>query len=379
MLKTREDFEREDDLVLAPYATRDRDSGGRLKDSGEEDGTRSAYQQDSDRITWCHSYNRTMGKTQVLNDEGRNDHDKTRMPHETQVFKISRSIARRLGLNQWLCEAIAFGHDLGHTPFGHAGEKALNEVLIEKGHKEGFEHNRHSLYVVDELEDLDLTNATREGMMKHKSVHDQFGVNFEHSPHLEAQVVNKADEIAYVSHDLADGIRREFLNPEELKKLRLWKIAAEAVREHNPGLEENNPQYIKECVSQLIGFLIDDICITSNQKITEHNINSVEDVRKFNGDLIVFSDETADMMKEMSGYLMSNYYKSPEVEKSNEKGAQIIRDLFEIYYNDNDKLPVKYQERISNGENSLIVIRDYIAGMTDRFATNTCEELKKAA
>lgn len=366
MLRNREDLEQLEAQNLAPYAVKSADSVGRLHPEEDDKSDRLPFQRDVDKIIWSKSFRRLGGKTQVKEEGDRDDHDRTRMPHELEVLFSAQSIARRLGLNEDLTTAIALGHDIGHTPFGHAGEEELNNIMIENGHEEGFEHNRHSLYVVDELEKLNLTQEVREGLMKHKSTYDQFNVSFKRAPHLEAQVVNRADEIAYTGHDLDDALRSGIISVEDIKKVELW-----------PETTENGPEYIQRCVGEIIGRLIDDICVTTDQLLTQNNIQSVEDVKKNDDELVQFSKTTKDQLAEISLFLRKNYYFTEKIQKAHKKGKQIIRDLFNSYLNNPSFLPQEHQDLITQGKESVIVIRDYIAGMTDRFAKEEWNRLNQ--
>lgn len=368
MLRNREDLEQLESDMLASYAVKSADSVGRLHPEEDDKSDRLPFQRDVDKIIWSKSFRRLGGKTQVKEEGDRDDHDRTRMPHELEVLFSAQSIARRLGLNEDLTNAIALGHDIGHTPFGHAGEEELNLIMIEYGYKEGFEHNRHSLYVVDELEKLNLTQEVREGLMKHKSTYDQFNVSFKRAPHLEAQVVNRADEIAYTGHDLDDALRSGIISIEDIKKVRLWEIAHENIMKKYPDISENDPEYIQRCVGEIIGRLIDDICVTTDSLLEANNIQSVEDVKNHTDELVQFSSEAKKQLTEMGQFLQKNYYFTDRIQKAHKKGRQIIRDLFTSYYKNPSLLPTEHQEMIDQKKDKAIVIRDYIAGMTDKFA-----------
>lgn len=377
MIKNIDHFAEDEDKTLAPYAVHFKDYPDRLNNSQTEDQTRHPYKRDTDKIVGDPALARLIGKTQVIEYTQRDDHDTTRMIHELKVASIARNIAKRLGLNEYLCEAIALGHDLGHTPFGHAGEHTLNEILVEKGHKEGFEHNRHSIYIIDILAALNFTNAVREGMMKHKSVFDQFNVDFKTQPHLEGQVVNRADEIAYTAHDLEDALSKGVISIEDARKTRLWEIAEQAINEKHPEVSNENPEYISYTVHEMIGFMVDDIVLTTDKMIAKDNIQSVEDVRKSKHELVAFSCETDEMLQEVGELLWNNYYKSKFVQEANERGQKIIRDLFELYYNDTKLLCEDYHKASKNfeeGGDKAIIVRNFIAGMTDRYAISLWEK-----
>ena len=377
MLRNREDLEQLEADKLASYAVKSVDSVGRLQPEEDDKSDRLPFQRDVDKIIWSKSFRRLGGKTQVKEEGDRDDHDRTRMPHELEVLFIAQSIARKLGLNEDLTTAIALGHDIGHTPFGHAGEEELNSLMIENGHSEGFEHNRHSLYIVDEFEKLNLTQEVREGLMKHKSTYDQFDVSFKRAPHLEAQVVNRADEIAYTGHDLDDALRSGIINVEAIKKTALWKLAHESITTKYPHINQDDPEYIQKCVGEIIGYLVDDICLTTDGLLTENNIQTVEDVKEHEDELVQFSDKAKNQLDEIWKFLRQNYYFTERIQKAHKQGKKIIRDLFNIYKNNPTSLPQEYQDLINQGKDALIVIRDYIAGMTDRLAKEEWSRLNQ--
>ncbi|MBA4336518.1 deoxyguanosinetriphosphate triphosphohydrolase [bacterium] len=376
MLRNRRDLEQLEADKLAPYAIKSADSAGRLKQEEDDNSNRLAFQRDVDKIIWSKSFRRLGGKTQVKEESDRDDHDRTRMPHELEVVFIAQSIARRLGLNEDLTTAIALGHDIGHPPFGHAGEQELDRIMKEKGHKEGFEHNRHSLYTVDEIEKLNLTLEVRSGLDKHKSTYDQAGSKLT-APHLEAQVVNRADEIAYTGHDIDDGLRSEIISMEKIKETELWKIATDNVTKKYPSIKEDDPAYIQRCVGEIIGHLVEDICVNTDKALGQNDIETVEDVKNFNKELVRFGDKVKSHLDEMSKFLRDNFYQNEAIKKSNEHGQKIIRDLFETYYNDPTTLPDEHGRLIKNGKDKAIVVKDYVAGMTDKFAKEEWARLKK--
>jgi len=347
------------DSILAPYAVKNSSSKGRFHDE-PNDTTRLPYQRDRDRIIYSKSFLRTSGKTQVF-EAYRDDHDVHRMPHELQVGVVGRSIGRRLHANEDLIEAIALGHDLGHTPWGHSGEEALNKKMKEINPSLEFEHNKQSLRVVDFIDKLNLTQETREGLMKHQSSYDNPNITFKQSPHIEAQIVDIADEIAYTGHDLRDGLRSGILKLEDVEKLDLWKIVQKNINEKSD---------IQRSISGIIGYLIDDVCEQTIQKINKNKIDSVQKVRDFDGKLVDFSPAVKNMVKQSGEFLRRNFYFHPDVQKAQQQGQKIIGDLFDFYYQDTSKLPQEYREMIINGEKSAVVVADYIAGMTERFAKN---------
>ncbi len=376
MLRKRRDLEKLEADQLASYAVKSADSSGRLHPEENDNSDRLPFQRDVDKIIWSKSFRRLGGKTQVKEEGDRDDHDRTRMPHELEVVFIAQSIARRLGLNEDLTTAIALGHDIGHTPFGHAGEQELDTIMRKKGYNEGFEHNRHSLYVVDSIENLNLTQEVREGLMKHKSTYDQFDVAFKRAPHLEAQVVNRADEIAYTGHDIDDGLRSELFSLDALKHVDLWGVAHKNFLQRYPSITPEDPTYIQRCVGEIIGYLVDDICTQTDNNLTENDIHHVDDVKKYNGELVQFSSKTKSDLHEMGQFLRENFYFTDTIQRAHNNGKRIIRELFELYGDHPEKLPEEHQERINQGVKKAIVIRDYIAGMTDKFAKEELLRLK---
>lgn len=365
---------------LMPYAMTDPEGEMRdFEEPGQED-KRSAYKRDIDRITFSDYYRRLEGKAQVIL-AFLGDNFRKRLTHTSDVAKIAISIANNLKCNSDLSEAIAHAHDLGHTPFGHIGEKALNEKMKQFGLH--FEHNEQSLRIVEKLEKsypgfdgLNLTKAVREGMMKHKTSWDNRDVEFDHMPHLEAGITDAADEIAYTAHDIYDGINAGLIPIDELNNQPLFKKASEKVYE-TYGEIPDIKRYIKRCISGLIGSLIDDLCEESNKLIEKNNVKTTEDVRNANEKLIQLSKETQKDLKKMREFLTEHFYANEEVRRELRKGEQVISDLFDAYYENPEMMPVEFQQEIENGEKKEIVIKDYIAGMTDRYAYEKWNELNQ--
>ena len=280
---------------LAPYAALSQQSHGRLHPEPFKDD-RPAFERDRDRIIHCAAFRRLEYKTQVfINHEG--DYYRTRLTHSLEVAQISRGIARRLGLNEDLAEALALAHDLGHTPFGHTGEHILNELMHEYG---GFEHNRQSLRIVDHLEErypdfngLNLSFETREGIIKHSSEYDRPGDNSaleflpKLQPTMEAQLIDLADEIAYNNHDIDDGLKAGYLNLGELEEIDLWRDASAVVKGKFSNLDE--ARYIRQTISHLIGLLIEDLVNTTMLNIDANRIQSLEEVRNLGRRCVTFS------------------------------------------------------------------------------------------
>lgn len=358
--------------MLAPYAAYPEQSKGR-RHVESESPTRNAFQRDRDRIIHSTAFRRLEYKTQVfVNHEG--DLFRTRLTHSIEVAQLARGIARTLNLHEDLTEAIALAHDLGHTPFGHAGQDALNECMKEHG---GFEHNLQSLRVVDHLENryaefdgLNLTFELREGILKHCSVKNakqlgDVGVRFIHkqSPSLEAQVTNFADEIAYNNHDVDDGIRSELITMDQLKDIQLFAENMKIVTDQYGNLEEK--RLIHETIRRMINVLVVDICETSTNNILELNPQHIEDIRKAPY-LIGFSKGMKAKNLELKQFLRQYLYHHYKVNRMSAKAVRIIRELFEAFVNDQSLLPTEHQ--IAAKVDKARTASDYIAGMTDRFA-----------
>ncbi|MDH5256624.1 MAG: deoxyguanosinetriphosphate triphosphohydrolase [Gammaproteobacteria bacterium] len=366
---------------LAPYAAHPNESIGR-KVSEPAPNHRSEYQRDRDRIVHSTGFRRLEYKTQVfVNHEG--DLFRTRLTHSIEVAQIGRAIARALRLNEDLTEAIALAHDLGHTPFGHAGQDALNQCMEQY---EGFEHNLQSLRVVDIIEEkyadfegLNLTFETREGILKHCSQGNakklgKLGQRFliRNQPSLEAQLTNFADEIAYNNHDVDDGLRAGLINIEQLESVELFAKQYEKVKSLYPNLNERRA--IHEIIRRMINQLVSDLIETSQQKIEQANPENIEQVRKLSEPLICFSDEMKAQNLELKQFLRKNLYSHYRVYRMTSKAKHIIHQLFDALMNDIALLPPEHQSKASemereNGFNGRArAVADYIAGMTDRYA-----------
>jgi dGTPase len=370
------DYERPD---LAPYASRSAQSKGR-RYSEEFKDDRPAFERDRDRIIHCAAFRRLEYKTQVfVNHEG--DYYRTRLTHSLEVAQIARGIARKLSLNEELTEAIALAHDLGHTPFGHAGEDALDALMADYG---GFEHNLQSLRVVELLEEryplfpgLNLTFETREGLAKHSSYHDSPTVDLSEyemglAPALEAQIINLADEIAYNNHDIDDGVESNFINREELLDVPLWKEVFGRVERKYPHATVQAKTYT--AISSLIGLLIQDVIAQTERNIAEHGIETVEDVRMFGKELVSYSpsiQKESDLLKE---FLHKRLYRHWRVERMRIKAERFITELFTAYVETPTLVPEGYRRRVDE-EPVPRMVCDYIAGMTDRFALDEYKKL----
>ena len=372
-LRTREDLERIEDLVLAPYGMRSSRSRGRLYPD-HEPRYRTAFQRDRDRILHTTAFRRLEYKTQVfIYHEG--DYYRTRLTHTIEVAQVTRSITRTLGLNEDLAEAITLAHDLGHTPFGHSGEEALNELMRPWG---GFEHNRQSLRIVTELEErypdfpgLNLTWEVLEGIVKHETSYDRAdttGWEPELAPTLEAQISSISDEIAYNSHDLDDGLRAGMLDLEQLQQLAIWREACEAAG--CLGIKLTDIQR-HEVIRNILGAQVTDVTVNTARRLKQYGIGSVDDVRRHaDQPLVKFSDEMLHKERELKSFLFKNMYRQYRVVRMAEKARRVIQDLFHAYTSVPTQLPPSVQHRIEQRNDLPMqrVVADYIAGMTDRFA-----------
>lgn len=367
-----------EDKNLAPYAARSKNTKGRFH-SEPSHPYRTEFQRDRERIIHSHAFRRLEYKTQVfVNHEG--DHYRTRLTHTIEVSQIARSIARALRLNEDLAESIALAHDLGHTPFGHSGERELNELLKDKG---GFEHNRQSLRVVETLEQrydsfsgLNLTWETLEGIIKHSSYYDHPEISSyapDELPALEAQIIDYADEIAYNNHDLDDGLSSGMLTHDAVSELEIWKMAINSIkgRDHAP---VNSKYFESEVIRAMINILATDIIVVTVENIAKHSVTNYEGVRKASEKLVGFSDDVVRANDELKKFLNEKLYQHYRVVRMSIKARKVIRDLFTIYNEHPNALPDDYFNRIkTDGLESTI--SDYIAGMTDRYAMQEHQKL----
>ena len=372
-------------MQLAPYAAQQSSSRGRR--FPEENPTyRTDYQRDRDRIVHSSAFRRLEYKTQVfVNHEG--DMFRTRLTHSIEVAQLSRSIARSLELNEDLSETIALAHDLGHTPFGHAGQDALNASMRDYG---GFEHNLQSLRTVDKLEQsyadfpgLNLTYESREGILKHCSVKNakqlgDVGERFvnKQQPSLEAQTVNLADEVAYNNHDVDDGLRSGLITIEALQSVRLFKEQFDRVNKLYPDLIHQNQdrRLIHEIIRRMINRQMVDLIDTTKNNILNAKPSSIDDVRNHPDELAHFSPEMQELNLELKRFLRSEMYSHYRVHRMSVKATLIIQQLFSAFLDDPKLLNPKFQKIIldkqqKNAElGKARAVADYIAGMTDRYA-----------
>ncbi|MBI5265908.1 MAG: deoxyguanosinetriphosphate triphosphohydrolase [candidate division Zixibacteria bacterium] len=377
-MKTRADSEQFEREHLAPYAAKAADSRGRAYPAPEHP-LRTAFQRDRDRVIHSAAFRRMEYKTQVfIPHEG--DHFRTRLTHTLEVSQISRTMTRALGLNEDLSEAIALVHDLGHTPFGHAGEDVLNVLLASAG---GFNHNRQSLRVVDLIEQrypehpgLNLSFEVREGIAKHETKGAIVGEEF--SPHLlptlEASLVDMADEIAYNAHDIDDGIRAGLITLDSLRPLSIWNESdAELFTAHGVlgNLAEDQKRHL--LVRRLVDRVVTDVVAFSEANLRRWDISCLDDVRKTKERICAYSPSMTPKITELKGFLRQNMYRHPQLTALTERAKLIITGLYNRIGANHELLPPRYREMLLT-ERPEIVVADYIAGMTDRYAERLWEQ-----
>ncbi len=358
-----------EDKSLAVYGMRSKDSRGRAYLDGEPE-FRTAFQRDRDRILHTTAFRRLEYKTQVfINFEG--DYFRTRLTHTLEVAQIGRTLARALGANEDLVEAICLAHDLGHSPFGHSGEVALNRLMKDYG---GFDHNKQSFRIVTELEQrypefpgLNLTWEVREGIVKHESEYDLSDAR-DFDPdlrgNLETQICNVADELAYTTHDLDDGLRSGMLTPQMLDGIALWEILKDAFNWRGPTLDEMERHRM---IRQLVGMMVTDMVQSTDRRLKESSAQSPLDLQKLAYHVIGYSEDVQRRNRELKDFLYQKLYRHYRVVRMQVKAERTIKDLFDAYRAEPNMLPGHVQKNIHiRGLERTIC--DYIAGMTDRYA-----------
>ena len=366
---------------LAPYAAHDAATRGRRHPEPQPE-YRGEFQRDRDRIIHSNAFRRLVYKTQVfVNHEG--DLYRTRVTHSIEVAQIARSVALALHLNEALTEAICLAHDLGHTPFGHAGQDALNECMRDYG---GFEHNLQSLRVVDELEDryaafrgLNLTFECREGILKHCSPRNarelgELGERFikRQQPGLEAQIANLADEIAYNNHDVDDGIRAQLLDVAALREVRMFRRQYDAVVALYPDITER--RLVHEIIRRMINHIVVDFIRATQAQLAAGRPQSIDEVRARSKPLATLSDECRAEHLELKNFLSEHVYRHYKVLRMTSKARRTLQQLFEAFFKDVSLMPTEYRDAAVQAETAhgaagrARAVADYIAGMTDRYA-----------
>ncbi len=374
---TREHLEAIERRSLAPYAARSGESRGR-EHPDPKPAYRSAFQRDRDRILHTTAFRRLEYKTQVfVNYEG--DYYRTRLTHTLEVAQIGRSLARALGANEDLVEAVCLAHDLGHAPFGHSGEQALNQLMAHHG---GFDHNKQSLRIVTKLErrypdwpGLNLTWETREGIVKHETEYDYSDAT-DYAPalraNLEAQIANAADELAYTAHDLDDGLRAGLLAPAQLEPLAWWQVLRESVGwPHDEPLDEMMRHRL---VRRLIGLMIHDLVENTDHNLDRHAPDTMQQLQQLPSIVCVHSPEVAERNRELKDFLYQKMYRHYRVVRMQTKADRFIQELFEAFVAEPAQLPGETQAQIESVGLHRAVC-DYIAGMTDRYALQEHERL----
>jgi dGTPase len=369
MIRTRIEKERWEKDTLAPYAQKSGDSAGRVH-AEPPHPYRTAYERDRSRIIHSRAFRRLEYKTQVfLNGTG--DHLRTRLTHTIEVASISRTIARALGLNEDLAEAIALAHDLGHAPFGHSGEEMLNELMGDHG---GFEHNVQSLRIVEIIErkypsfaGLNLSWEVREGLQKYQKFYDPpaRGPRQKYSsPSLEAQIANLADEITYYSHDLDDGLDFQLITPKQLDELEVWRHSHAEVRRHFPKLRGKElHSYVIRCI---IDRQVQDVITTSEEFIDDAGVQSANDVRRQKKPLIRYSLSLLKANQALRKFLYKNLYYHPSVAGANTRACELLKNVFQRYLKKPSLLGETTAKRIRK-DGLHRTVCDYLSGMTDRY------------
>ena len=367
---------------LAPWAVTAEHSRGRVH-AERDHPYRGAFQRDRDRIIHCRAFRRLMHKTQVFVSREGDDHFRTRLTHTMEVAQIARTVARCIGVNEALTEAICLGHDLGHPPFGHAGQKALNRCMSAHG---GFEHNLHALRIVDRLErrypgfdGLNLCWETREGLLKRCSRRQaeklgDLGERFlqRRQPSLEAQLANVADAIAYNHHDLDDGLRSGLIDHEEVIEVRLYRRAHSQAEQRFPGARP--PFLVSEAIRTMIDRVVSDLIETTRTALERAALEHPDAVRSLPYPLVGLSGKLQERHQELADFLRRRLYNHPRMQEDYAKGAAIVQALFGHYLQHPDLLPAEHEAARSEAATAQTVA-DYIAGMTDRFARRRFREL----
>lgn len=373
---TREQLEAHEDQYLSPFGLRSRATKGRAYPD-KEPKHRTSFQRDRDRIIHTTAFRRLEYKTQVfINFEG--DYFRTRLTHTLEVAQVGRTFARALGANEDLIEAICLAHDLGHAAFGHSGEATLNKLMKDHG---GFDHNRQSLRIITELEQrypdfpgLNLTWEVREGVVKHETEYDVSDAK-EYNPdlrgHLEAQIANAADELAYTAHDLDDGLRSGMITPADLKDLEMWKMLLDSIGWDGT---EINDMVRHRLIRRMIGILVADVIEATNERIVASKAKTALDIQKLDHNVIGYSDAMQSRNRKLKDFLFKYMYNHPRVVRMAVKAERVLTDIFNAYLRSPAMLPYEYQDYVA-ARGLPRTVCDYLAGMTDRYAIQEYERL----
>ncbi len=382
-MRTRKDLEELEDKILASYAMKSKDSTGREHEEPQHEG-RTCYQRDRDRVVHAEAFRKLEYKTQVfVIFEG--DYYRTRLTHTIEVAQLARTIGRNLRLNEDLIEAISLAHDLGHPPFGHAGEEALDEI-VRRGSGKGFNHNLRSFEIVTKFEKkyphFDGLNLTREvlvGILKHETIYDTPSGSayrkFKEGPTLEAQVVDIADSLAYLNHDIDDGLTSGCIHEEDLMDSSLWQ---RAVKKIGNDAKRSDPQMFKyQIVKELIDMQVKDLLATTYQGLKEISFKSSDEVKVYKQPVVCFSRQMAEERDGLQQTLNDKLYHHWRVERMTTKAKRVIQNLFEVYLKNPKQLPYNIysrQEEFTEAQ-KYEIIGNYIASMTDRFALDEHKRL----
>jgi dGTPase len=379
VIYTREKIEERERQYLAPYGMKSADTQGRKYPEGEP-AQRTVFQRDRDRVLHTTAFRRLEYKTQVfINHEG--DYYRTRLTHTLEVAQVGRTIARALGANEDLVEAICLAHDVGHPPFGHSGEVTLARLMKDHG---GFDHNKQSLRIVTYLEQrypaykgLNLTFEVREGIVKHETEYDVSEVEPEYKPdllaNLEAQIANVADELAYTAHDLDDGLYAGLITPRQVDGMGLWELGREEIDFKTEDFDEMTRHRL---IRRLIGILVRDVIDATDKRLADANPQSVEELQRLPNTVIGHSEKIGAMVRELKDFLYENMYRHYRVTRMAQKAEKFITELFNAYVTEPAQLPNSTRERWQEGADPLErVVCDYLAGMTDRYALQEYQKL----
>jgi dGTPase len=379
MINNRLSQEQNERRCLAPYAIASAQSKGR-KYPEPQHPYRTCFQRDRDRIIHCTAFRRLEAKTQVFTEPD-SDHYRTRLTHTIEVAQIARTMARTLGANEDLAESVSLAHDLGHPPYGHYGEAVLNELMADHG---GFEHNFHSLRIVEQLEHpypafhgLNLTFETRQCLAKHQSRYDQPDSQEEYGPGhgpVEGQIADLADSIAYNSHDLEDALACGLIDEDALAEIELYRISKNQIEQKYP--QANRYARQLRCAKGLIDMLVDDAIKETARRLEQLNPAGPDDILRSRSKVVAFSAQCQRQATQLEDFLMARVYLHPKLTQLQNQAGKELRRLFGYYVNNPEELPQRYRQRL-DGQDPHRVICDYIAGMTDRFCQKTYQQHQK--
>ena len=374
MTHARQEWEKQESRDLAPYAAHSASSLGRCHPESDHP-VRPSFQRDRDRVLHSRCFRRLEYKTQVFVN-GTADHYRTRLTHTIEMAAVGRTLARAFRVNEDLTETICLAHDVGHSPFGHRGEKVLDDLMKEYG---GFDHNLQSLRAVEKLEyqypgfsGLNLTWEVRAGLLKHEA--SKAGSQLDGHPigpfqYLEAQIADVADDITYHAHDVDDGLEAGLITLDQLEKLAFWKLAAARTREQYAALDDGH--FLRITIRNLLDLQAQDILREGHLRLEKHKPRTIADVMNAPERLIIFSDEMAALLNEFSSFLYRQLYEHPDVLDANAEAVELMRGLFHHYVQHPETMGKKAHARIAE-EGLMRTVCDYVAGCTDRYALEEC-------